>query len=118
TLEPRFDSTQKCKIDDFIESKKSNLFQTHPEELEYDNEITIEELNAAIKSLNKKSAPGPDKITNKHFLNLTEKGIYVLLKIVNLSWLKSEILEDWKIAKITMIEKDQNDRNNPLKYRP
>ncbi|RNA26385.1 hypothetical protein BpHYR1_040253 [Brachionus plicatilis] len=45
----------------------------------------MEELNAAMKSLNNKSAPGPDKITNKRLLNFTEK--------------------------------EQNDRNNQLKYR-
>ncbi|CAF0788520.1 unnamed protein product [Brachionus calyciflorus] len=113
-IEPNFDSTHKKIIDDFIEEKGSNLFVTNPTDKDLDEDISIEELDEALKSINRKSSPGPDKITNKHLSNLGIHSKHLILKIINLSWKEGIILDDWKIAKITMLEKDVSDKNNPF----
>ncbi len=38
--------------------------------------------------------------------------------MANLSWNHHNVLEDWKIAQITMIEKKSEDKHNPINYRP
>jgi len=38
--------------------------------------------------------------------------------MANLSWNHHNVLEDWKIAQITMIEKKSEDKHNPTNYRP
>ena len=44
--------------------KSSELFVTQPNDEEFDDEIDFDELENALKTINKKAAPGPDKITN------------------------------------------------------
>ena len=86
-----------------------NLFITSPNYTYFDDKITEKELEDALKNLNKKSAPGPDKISNKHLVNLSENGKNIVLGLINHSWVNGKILDDWKIAKISMLEKDPND---------
>lgn len=78
--------------------------------------FTLEELEDFLKSINKKASPGPDKINNKHLVNLNQIGKYKLLNIINYSWKYNQILNEWKVAQITMIEKKESDNQNPINY--
>lgn len=82
--EARFDSENKEYVEKFIREKNLDLFQTKPDDIYFDNLFEIEELNRAISTLNKKSAPGPDQITNKHLNNLSDnvKNLIIFLKIL------------------------------------
>jgi hypothetical protein len=84
----------------------------------YDYDFKEEEVKEVIKLLKCKSAPGTDGIRNKHIANLPESGIKILTIMANLSWNHHNVLEDWKIAQITMIEKKSEDKHNPTNYRP
>jgi len=95
-----------------------DLFTTEPGQDVYDYDFKEEEVKEVIKLLKLKSAPGTDGIRNKHIANLPESGIKILTTMANLSWNHHKVLEDWKIAQITMIEKKSEDKHNPINYRP
>lgn len=52
-----------------------------------------------------KSAPGSDKVKNRQLMHLPSVGKELLLKMANASWNFNEILPDWKMSKVIMIEK-------------
>lgn len=113
-----FDKEHFKNVEDFIATNKKNLFTTDHDELEYDKEFNELEVKEVIKLLKRRSAPGTDGITNKHIINLPESGIKILTKITNLSWNNHKILDEWKVAQITMIEKKAENKHNPSNYRP
>ena len=51
-------------------------------------------------------------------MNLPDSGFKLLTIIANLSWNHHNVLDEWKIAQITMIEKKSEDKHNPSNYRP
>ena len=67
----RFDNSHKNFIDESICEKGQNLFKTSPNYTYFDDKITKKELEDALKNLNKNTAPGPDKISNKHLVNFS-----------------------------------------------
>jgi hypothetical protein len=87
-------------------------FYTHVEEtvanFDYGDsqfpEVTLTELKAVIKSLKDRSSPGEDGIQNVFLKHLTERGLNLFLKLVNLS-IAQGLPDAWKIATITMIPK-------------
>lgn len=101
----KFDQKHKLFIDDFVKKNKHQLFSTGDNDKSYDDYFSFEEMESAIKNLNLKSAPGIDKINNKHIYYLSTKGKQILLHLINLSWCKLEILDEWKTAKIKMLKK-------------
>ena len=58
------DNDHKMMVDDFVREKASELFVTQANDEDFDNEIDFDELENALKTINKKADPGPDKITN------------------------------------------------------
>lgn len=118
TPNPKFDQQNKEFVESFIQNNKENLFYTSEENKKYDEKFSFEELELTLKHLNKKSAPGIDEINNKHLIHLSTKGKNMLLHILNLSWTKIEVLDEWKIAKIKMLKKKDDDVHDPNNYRP
>ena len=113
-----YNEEHKLMVEDYLNINKNYLFTTKPDEKAYDDNFSENELLEAIKNLNKKAAPGIDRVTNKNIINLSETGKKIILDIINYSWKNSCVIDEWKVAEITMIPKDQDDKNNPNKYRP
>ncbi|XP_037515435.1 uncharacterized protein LOC119391858 [Rhipicephalus sanguineus] len=63
---------------------------------ELDAEFGVEEVRQALHDLNGKSAPGPDKITNKALRNLDDKSIEHLTEFINMSWSNGNVPALWK----------------------
>ena len=82
------------------------------------NSFTIAKLNECINILNRKSAPRSDCVKNIQLYHLPDCGKELLLKIVNSSWNNNEILDIWKLARVTMIQKNTTEKSNPSNYRP
>lgn len=112
-----FNDQFKAEVETFAKSDELFKYKELPDP-KYTDDFTLNELEAIIKSLNAKSAPGLDNISNKIIKNLGTNGKSYLLKIANISFNKSEVLSEWKLAKVTMIPKNQNDIHNPDNYRP
>jgi hypothetical protein len=105
-----FDNQFKPEIENFSESR--DIFDYKLEEnSDYEKKFTL-------KTVKKKAAPGPDGINNKVLLRLGENGLIFLLHLFNLSFSFKHIPEEWKVAKITMIEKKARDSHNINNYRP
>jgi len=112
-------SVAECKqfYDGYIATNKETLFTTSIGNEEYDQEFKEEDVKV-LKKLKRKSAPGIDGINNKHIINLPETGLKIITAIANLSWNNHNVLEEWKIAQITMIGKKAEDIHNPSNFRP
>ena len=82
------------------------------------DEFTIQELEHALKNLKLKKSPGPDKIHNEMLQHLGRNGKNILLKLINLSWTKSQLPRAWKNAHIVPILKKDKDPKSPESYRP
>ncbi|XP_050033295.1 uncharacterized protein [Dermacentor andersoni] len=72
---------------------------------ELDVDFTTEVIIQALRDLNSRSAPGPDKITNKTLHNLDEGGAKQLTAIVNETWRSGKVPIEWKTAKTVFIPK-------------
>jgi ribonuclease HI/exonuclease III len=93
---------------------------TYPERLEW-NEITKEEVHAAVKRLSPYKAPGPDGLPNvvwqKLWHVLGDELHYIVKTSIDLSYLPSQ----WKTANILPLRKPGKGRkvfNEPSSYRP
>ena len=82
------------------------------------SEFSNNELEAVIRKLKLKSAPGLDEINNMMISNLPPSGKIALLKICNYSWENGEVPLVWKRAKIIPILKPGKPAENPASYRP
>ena len=51
-------------------------------------------------------------------MNLPVEELKLLVIMTNISWNNAEILDEWKLAVITMIQKVSNDKADPKNYRP
>jgi hypothetical protein len=106
------------KITNFSLSKPSLL----PENLSPDqeallNEITIEEIEAAIK-ISPNKAPGPDNIFVASLKHLPEKALQLLHLTFNACLNLGHVPPAWKSANVTMIPKPDKDPSDPSSYRP
>ncbi len=113
-----FDMEHFNMVEEYIGTNKETLFTTNIGNEEYDQEFKEEDVKEVLKKLKRKSAPGIDGINNKHIINLPETGLKIITAIANLSWNNHNVLEEWKIAQITMIGKKAEDIHNPSNYRP
>jgi len=109
-----FDNNHKHYIENFINSPQ--LFNYDSEE-KYEIIFSIFELDQAIKQLKRKAAC-PNIATNSILKDLNKNGKHFILNIINHSFSKNIIPEEWKQAKVTMIPKKPNDSHNPDNYRP
>ncbi|GFU72950.1 reverse transcriptase domain-containing protein [Trichonephila clavipes] len=74
-----------------------NQSKSYNQNDDFSNDITLEELDSAISSLDPKKSPGIDLIFGsmiKHFGVVLARSI--LLKIFNLSWSTDKLLSIWK----------------------
>ena len=113
-----FDENHKIYIDNYLNINKNSLFITRQEDMKFDDDFSLSELECAVESLKKKSAPGSDGINNKNIINLSLLGKEFFLKIINKSWNSGDLLLDWKTAVVTMIKKKESDLSDPTNYRP
>lgn len=70
-----------------------------------DADIEEWEVRAVLQSINCKSAPGIDQITNKALRNLSDTAISALTKYFNRCWKDGKLPQQWKTAKTVLIPK-------------
>lgn len=113
-----FDNQHKQEIDNFLEKNRDKLFISKLNDEKYNKPFSIKELEDALKTCNSGSSAGPDRITNQQLKNLPSESKLTLLNIFNKSWSNRIVIEEWKLARITMIPKKNDDLGNPDNYRP
>ena len=84
----------------------------------FSKEITIGELEKALRSLKLRKSPGPDKVHNEMLKRLSTTGKEALLILINKTWKSGRIPSIWRIATITPILKKGKDAKLPQSYRP
>jgi hypothetical protein len=79
-----------------------------------ENEITLTEIQEAIKSIKNGKAAGHDGITAEMIKHLGGNGTQILLKIFRKAWAEGKIPHDWEIGVLIPIYKkgDRLDCNN------
>ena len=80
--------------------------------------ISMQELEASIKKLATKKAPGPDKIRNELIRHLGPTGRQTLLEFINRTWMESKLPSQWRTAIITPILKQGKPASDLKSYRP
>ena len=80
--------------------------------------FNTKELEEALKTLQNKKSPGPDKITNEMLAHLGTNAKFKLLGICNNSWKAGHVPQSWREAHMVPIHKKGNDRANTDSYRP
>ena len=80
--------------------------------------FTIEELSLAISKLKVKSTHGVDNITNLFLKKMPSTHYPAILNIINKSWRKGEIPQEWKHAHIITFPKSGRDPALLKSYRP
>ena len=81
-------------------------------------DITLTELNMAIRKLKKEKSPGPDKITNEMLQHLGNTAVKKLLDIYNLSWKQGQVPQCWREATMIPILKRGKNKSKAQSYRP
>ena len=105
------------KIEKYVSEKEYLKSDPYSSEDKRFPEITIEELKKTLKKLKDDSASGQDRITNRMLKNLPNFFLKILAKFFNLCLSQSEIPDDWKVSKVTMIPKKKIS-SDPSNYRP
>nr|XP_050046522.1 uncharacterized protein LOC126543446 [Dermacentor andersoni] len=72
---------------------------------ELDSSFSVSEVRAALQSLNGRSAPGPDGISNRLLRNLDDGSIELLTKEINDVWEAGIVPDAWKEATVILIPK-------------
>lgn len=83
-----------------------------------DDPFTQEELERALLRLKRRSAPGPDSVTNQALRNLPTKATTALLAWFNDIWASGNVPREWKEAWIIPIYKNGKPRGSLSAYRP
>lgn len=81
-------------------------------------ELTMHELQTAIRQLKAKKSPGPDGITNEMLIHLGKTAMRKLLDIYNYSWKQGKLPQIWKEATMIPIHKKGKDPKKAASYRP
>lgn len=81
-------------------------------------DLTLSELNDAIRRLKTRKAPGKDGVCNEMIKHLGPTAKRKLLELFNLSWRKGVFPSAWKEATIAPIPKKSKDPNKKSSYRP
>ncbi len=110
--EPNFDQLHKVNTEQYLEEHHNELFNSSTENnnLSIDDQFGSNDLDECLETVIKKSAPGPDGISNLQILNLPSTGKSLILKMANSSWKEGRVIEAWKLAKVLMIEKKATDQ--------
>lgn len=83
-----------------------------------DHPFSIQELNAAISDVKKRSSPGYDEITYEAISHLSHHSRLRLLEYYNATWLHGIVPPDWKLAKITSVLKPGKPPTRYDSFRP
>ena len=97
------------RIQEVRKEAKRKLRQESPQP-SMTSAFTSREVNAAIKKLKTKKAPGKDGITNEMIRNLRPSARRKLLQIYNQSWNTGKFPDKWREAFIVRIRKKQKDK--------
>lgn len=85
----------------------------------YQVDFTLKELQDAICRLPKRrSAPGPDKITNQALRNIDRQTLPAILAIYNQIWSSGKIPSHWKTSTVCPILKKGKKPTSPSAFRP
>ncbi|XP_075741667.1 uncharacterized protein LOC142791818 [Rhipicephalus microplus] len=72
---------------------------------ELDKDFSEAEIRRVIQMLNRKSAPGPDGITDRNLRNFDDASIERLTGFINEAWKTGRVPEEWKLADTILIPK-------------
>ncbi|XP_075730616.1 uncharacterized protein LOC142772299 [Rhipicephalus microplus] len=72
---------------------------------ELDADFSVQEIRVVLQPVKMKSAPGPDKITNKILRNLDDNAIVNLCEYVNECRRTGRVPRKWEIADVVLIPK-------------
>ena len=78
--------------------------------------IQIDELEAEIRMLKTKKAPGPDEVTNDMIAHLGSSAKKAILALFNKSWRTGTVPALWKKATIIPLQKKGKDKKHPSSY--
>ncbi|XP_037504870.1 uncharacterized protein LOC119379639 [Rhipicephalus sanguineus] len=70
-----------------------------------DRDFSQQEIRAVLQAIKTKSAPGPDKVTNKMLRNLDDQATSRLTDYINECWRKGGIPDEWKRSDVILIPK-------------
>lgn len=87
------------------------------ETLEYNSEISLNELQLAINSLKGQSV-GPDNIHPMMLKKLSTDHLYSVLKVMNKLWKNGHIPDIWKTSIVVPIPKQDANKLESTSYRP
>ena len=97
---------------------KEKLRRTYTHTPAMDSDLTIAELNDAIKRLKPKRSPGKDGVCNEMIKKLGPSAREKLLQLYNLSWKTGVFPSAWKEAIIVPIPKKGKNPTLKTSYRP
>ena len=80
--------------------------------------FTENEIEVAIKELNKNKSPGPDGLTNEFYQTFQGQLTPILKKVVDQAIERGRIPGEMKLSYITLLPKDEKNRTEVSKYRP
>ena len=80
--------------------------------------FTRQELEAQLKKLKTRKAPGPDDICAEHLMHLGPVARDAILTLINLAWERATIPSSWRRAIIIPIPKAGKDPSSVENYRP
>ena len=102
--------------------KQFKLHEKSPtcNDLPFEQDFSLQELDKSIRRAPQKKAPGPDKITNEMIAHLGKVAKTKLLSFINRTWRESKLPTQWRTAKITPILKKGKPARLPStsSYRP
>jgi hypothetical protein len=98
-----------------VSEKTAKLRQPHPRDVQ---SFTPGEVWDVIKSLPRRKAPGPDRITNSALKHSPKRAILHLTKIYNCCLRLEYFPTAWKNANVIMIPKSGKNRFVPTNHRP
>ncbi|CAL4145127.1 unnamed protein product, partial [Meganyctiphanes norvegica] len=85
---------------------------------QYNSRFTLHEMENAIESLKPDKSCGKDEMHNQFLLHLPRNGQMQLLGIFNRIWRSSQFPDEWKLALIIPILKENKNPQLPASYRP
>lgn len=80
--------------------------------------FTMQELDAALASTRRSSAPGPDGITYAALRSLGKEARTLLLSLFNASWSTGTVPEKWKTSGVVALLKPGKTPHALASYRP
>ena len=84
----------------------------------FEQDLTMTELNKALKKLKPRKSPGPDGLHNEMLKNLGPRAKQVLLQYINMTWQQGLLPNTWKTAIVKPILKKGKPAEELSSYRP